>query len=419
MATLVVMALAWLCPTASYAQQESPVWFGNDNKIYSDSLTVSLITCYPGPEIYELCGHSALRVKGQGCDSVWNYGLFDFNQPNFIYRFVKGETDYMGAGYPFAHFMPGYLERGSKVVEQELNLTQTEARRLLAAMRKSALPQYRTYRYNYVKDNCATRISSMTDTTLLASVIYPDTVHYGTFRNEMRHYHKDYPWYQFGIDICLGLGIDHKITPEEEMFVPVEMMRMFGGARLSDGRRLVTRTTIINPGRDNAVLPPTPWYLTPLTFAFIVLIFAITVAVHDFRKLKVTKWAYSLWFSILGTAGLLVAFLVLFSEHEATSPNILILWLNPFQFLIGVCIWWKTVRPLASAMALYDTIAMICMFAFWPFQGQSANPAFFPLMGATLILASAYAVVQFKANKANSQTSSRPAPGVKHKQKRK
>ena len=30
-------------------------------------------------------------------DSVWNFGIFDFREPNFVYRFVKGETDYMVA----------------------------------------------------------------------------------------------------------------------------------------------------------------------------------------------------------------------------------------------------------------------------------------------------------------------------------
>ncbi len=33
----------------------------------------------------------AIRVRGDGIDSVWNYGTFDFTAPNFLYRFVKGD----------------------------------------------------------------------------------------------------------------------------------------------------------------------------------------------------------------------------------------------------------------------------------------------------------------------------------------
>ena len=55
----------------------------------------SLLTCAPGEKIYELFGHTAIRyVEGDSIDLVFNYGMFDFNSPNFIYRFVKGETDY-------------------------------------------------------------------------------------------------------------------------------------------------------------------------------------------------------------------------------------------------------------------------------------------------------------------------------------
>ena len=44
-----------------------------------DSVSVSLITCYPGPEIYKLYGHTALRVRYGEWDVMFNYGVFDFD----------------------------------------------------------------------------------------------------------------------------------------------------------------------------------------------------------------------------------------------------------------------------------------------------------------------------------------------------
>ena len=149
-------------------------------------LTVSLITCWPGTEVYELCGHEAIRVRGDGIDSVWNYGTFDFTAPNFLYRFVKGETDYMLSSCPFAFFLPEYVNANRKVAEQDLNLTQDEAKRLLGMLREEALPRNRTYRYNYVKDNCATRIVERIDQAVGARVVYSDSINYGSFRREMR-----------------------------------------------------------------------------------------------------------------------------------------------------------------------------------------------------------------------------------------
>ena len=61
-----------------------------------DSLTVSLLTCSPGTtEIYSLFGHTGLRVQTSGGgDVVFHYGVFDYDAPHFIWRFVRGETDY-------------------------------------------------------------------------------------------------------------------------------------------------------------------------------------------------------------------------------------------------------------------------------------------------------------------------------------
>lgn len=417
MAILLAMALPWLAAAApdhihsresgatTSKALNSPL-FG---EAASDSLTVSLITCFPGPEIFELCGHAALRIRGEGRDSVWNYGVFSFNEPGFIYRFVKGETDYMGIGYPFAWFLPEYEARGSEVVEQDLNLTQPEARMLLARLQESSLPENRKYRYNYVKNNCSTKLTAFIESSLPSKVVFPDTVHYGTFRNEMRSYHSNYPWYQFGIDICLGSGIDFPLSAKEEMFVPVEAMKMISGAHLSDGRPLVRATRILSPGRTDAVLPPTPWWASPLTVSSLVFLASLAIALYALWKKKFPKWVVTIWFSILGLAGLLVSFLVFFSEHEATSPNILILWLNPLQFILAFCVWWRKTQWLAISIAVADCVAMICMILFWPFQAQSANPAFFPLMGTTLLLAASYALTAFR-NREHAPLQPKPRP---------
>ena len=53
---------------------------------------VSLVTCYPGQIVYELYGHTAIRIQHGGMDKAYNFGMFSFSKPNFIYRFVKGRT---------------------------------------------------------------------------------------------------------------------------------------------------------------------------------------------------------------------------------------------------------------------------------------------------------------------------------------
>mgnify|MGYP000778096009 FL=1 len=361
-----------------------------------DSIVVSLLTAWPGPEVYQLCGHSAIRIRGAEVDSVWNYGVFNFDEPNFVYRFVKGETDYMLVGYPTMWFMPEYLSEGRKVLEQDLNLTQDEAWKLRSLLQTEALPQNRTYRYNYVKDNCATRITDRLSQATDARLIFPDTIAYGTFRREMRTFHRDYPWYQFGIDLALGSGLDRELRANEEMFVPTVMSDRYAGATLSDGRRLVSDTRQLTPDSGHATLPPTPRYLTPNFWSVICFILMAAFSVFMAWKRRILRWLYCLWFALIGLGGCVIAFLVFASDHEATSPNMLLLWLNPLQLIVAVCVWWPRAHWPVNIMAWYNIVVLGILLIIWPFQLQSANPAFFPLMGATLALSIAYAILDYK-----------------------
>lgn len=391
MTLLLVMALSWQYAVASETNNT------NRRDQISD-LTVSLITCYPGEEIYELCGHSAIRVRGEGIDSVWNFGIFDFDQPNFVYRFVKGETDYKGASYPFGWFMPEYIQTGRKVVEQDIDFTPEEAQAMLEILRTAVLPENAVYRYNYIKDNCSTRILNHMDSASNNKIIYPDSIRYGTFRNEMKNYHRSYPWYQFGIDLALGSGLDHKISTREEMFVPVELMRNAASAHFADGRPLIKATRVLNPGREDAVLPPTPWFLSPLFWAWLLTLVIAWIVVNNIINTKLYLPVYGVWFFILGLAGCLVSFLVFISVHESTSPNILIFWLNPFQFIYSFCLYSRKLRPLSLVMAYYNIIAVGVLLVISPFITQSFNPAFYPLMLSTFGLACSYAIIRVKSS---------------------
>lgn len=63
----------------------------------ADSTDVYMITCAPGNESYSIYGHTALRIaiRGSDFDMVYNWGIFDFSTPNFVYRFARGRLDYM------------------------------------------------------------------------------------------------------------------------------------------------------------------------------------------------------------------------------------------------------------------------------------------------------------------------------------
>lgn len=379
------------------AQEGAPGYLHALPAMPPDSLRVSVITCWPGQEIYELEGHEAIRVASPDFDYVWNYGTFDFQQPNFIGRFVSGQTDYMVMAYPFAWFMPEYVSRGSRVEEQELLLSKEEKQRLYANLRRNALPQNNTYRYNYVKDNCATRITAMLDTTLSRQMVFPDSAKYGTFRRVMRHYHRHYPWYQLGIDLVLGSGLDRSINRTQEMFAPVEMHDSYANAFFAGSRMPVAAPPkVLYEGKGDVTLPPTPWYLTPTAVSLAALLLSVATLLVWLRNSRLIRWWMALYFGVCGLAGCLVTYLVFFSTHEATSPNLTLVWLNPLQLVVAFGIWWRSWRVPVGVVTLYNVVAIPTLLIIWPSQSQVASLPIFVFMLTLWLLSAVYIIFALK-----------------------
>lgn len=362
---------------------------------------VSLVNFYPGSEIYELEGHSVLRLRMNGADYAVSYGTFDFDAPNFAYRYVKGETDYWVSLVPWKYFVIPYLDDGRRIVEHEIDMTAEQKARLVCLLDENLRPENKVYRYNYVLDNCATRPlgiveRALGDSIVLAAPTEGSQADGETFRSVMRRYHANYPWYQFGIDLALGAGIDRPINTREKAFAPVILDTQLDGAN-AGGRKLVSRTNVINDVPvDNAVGGPTPWYATPLFVCWAFFALTLFLCVRDFRRHRASVWFYSLVAVIFGLAGMLVWFLVMVSEHFATHPNYIMVWLNPLWIVASVLVWPHKTRRAAAWIMAAESLATFLLMICWPLIPQSANSAFWPLMLAAVLSGGTYGAIILK-----------------------
>ncbi|MDE6463163.1 MAG: DUF4105 domain-containing protein [Muribaculaceae bacterium] len=374
----------------------------DDVPLRSDT-TVWFITVGPGSQIYELEGHSAIAmVMPDGREVATNYGVFDFDAPNFVWRFVKGETDYMSVNVPLGYFTNSYAGSGRLIEAARLDLTPEQTARLAAILEHDTDPRFRTYRYNYVLDNCATRPlraveQAIGDSILLAPAPFEANSSVPvTFRNIMRHYHANYPWYQFGIDLALGSGIDRPVSRREAAFAPAELRYMLRGARVGD-RPLVAETVVIAPETAGvATEGPTPWYAGPQAVCWLVFAIALWLSVNDIRHKRTTRWFDTLLYGTFGLAGLILTFLIFVSVHEATSPNWLYVWLNPFCFIAAVLVWIKRAGRVLICYHFINFVAVIALVLAWPWIPQSANAAFVPLVAADLLRSGCYLYIHRK-----------------------
>lgn len=358
--------------------------------IAPNDTTITLVTFHPGSDIYELEGHAALHITmPYGTDIAANWGLFDFNAPNFVYRFVKGLTDYSMGIMPWSYTEAAYQGEGRRITEHVIDMTSEQKQRLLELLAKNALPENRVYRYNYVLDNCATRPLALIEKALGDSIILPqpegEAGQQKTFREMMSYYHRNYPWYQLGIDLSLGSSIDKPLTARQKTFAPAALDTQIARATVN-GKPLTKQTIVTNDvPADNAILPATPWLLTPTAIFTIVFLLIAWATYRDIRRKRPTRWVDTAIFGLVGLDGCILTFLIFVSQHYATSPNWLYFWINPLGLLVAVTVWIKKAEKLLiwSQMAIFALI--ICGICAWPFTGQHFNMALLPLLLATML----------------------------------
>ncbi|MBO4550719.1 MAG: DUF4105 domain-containing protein, partial [Bacteroidaceae bacterium] len=203
-----------------------------------DSIRVTLLTCSPGQEVYQLYGHTAIRCQqpSQGLDAVFNYGVFDMSKPHFAWHFVLGQTDYMVQPIPWSYFTIDYERRGSSITEQELNLTQSEARKLTGLLIENCEPQNCEYRYSFLYKNCTTMVRDLVEQVIVGNIQYPDTLPHLSAREILHKYTAEHPWAQEGNDLLLGAEVDTIMSEHAAMFIPENMMTAFDGAFIRNGK---------------------------------------------------------------------------------------------------------------------------------------------------------------------------------------
>lgn len=359
-----------------------------------DSLRISLLTCGAGDEIYSLFGHTALRVEDRttGRDVVYHYGVFDFDTPNFALKFALGETDYQMGMTSYKRFLSEYAWLGRSVEQQVLDLTPEEARRLADRLAENYRPENRVYRYSYFYDNCATRPRDQVEQAVEGHVDYGRDMESRatglTFRSIMRHYAEGHPWSRFGMDFCLGSKADEPVNLRETMFVPFNVRDYFATAQIAalDGtaRPLTRPTETLVPCPDTRT-PQEDQGFTPLRAAL--LLFAATAGATIYGlKRKRPLWGIdAVLFAAAGLAGIIPAFLVLFSQHPAVSPNYLLLVFHPLHLL---CLPWMLRRVSQCRRSRYMAANFTVLTLFillWAVIPQRFDLAVLPLACCLLV----------------------------------
>lgn len=363
----------------------------------TDGIRFSLLTCAPGTEIYSLFGHTAIRYENytRRIDVAFNYGMFSFNTPNFIFRFVAGETDYQLGITPYSYFEAEYAMRGSSVYQQVLNLTQSEKERLLTILENNYLPENRIYRYNYFYDNCTTRARDKIEECIEGKVVYPDSLSGKSYRSIVHEFTAGSPWDEFGIDLCLGAEADKEINKRQQMFSPFYMKYYASNAYIVDAggtrRPLILDETKIVDVEPEEVQPG--FILSPLMCGSLFLALCVVMAWGQWKTQRIW-WGWDIvLYGLQGLAGCIIAFLFFFSVHPTVGSNWLLILFNPIPLLYLPFMVYKAVKRKKDYYHVGNMVYLTLFITILPFCGQEFNLTVLPLALGLLVTSASHVLV--------------------------
>jgi hypothetical protein len=338
---------------------------------------ISLVTCAPGNELYSIFGHTAIRVfdSTNGSDVFYNYGTFDFDDPNFFAKFVRGKLDYYLSVESANDFFLTYQNERRTVTEQVLALSSQEKKSILQALLINISGNNKYYKYDFLFDNCTTRARDIIKgrSSFSQEKLVPQGT---TFRNMLYLYldSSGMCWSKLGIDILLGSKIDKPVTVEQSNFLPDYLMLAFDSSnvkhKLIEDRKVYKAFGANNVSKNN---------YQPLIVFIMLLLLMILASFSKNTFVQKIHFYSSLFFVFMsGIIGVLLLFMWFGTDHKSCSNNYNILWALPTNFVAAfIANKGVSYRKKYFRFALITTLLVL---ASWFFLPQHFNISLIPFV---------------------------------------
>ena len=350
------------------------------------SIRISVITLGQGDAVFERFGHNALRVQDPvaGTDVAYNWGMFSFDEPGFLRRFLRGDTRYWVEAIPTPWLLDHYARGDRRTEEQVLALTPEQAARVASLAAVYAREENKFYRYDYFLDNCSTRVRDILDVVLggalerrFAAIRTP-----WTYRSEAVRLTEPSPWAQVGGDIALGPRADVPMTAWESMFIPMRLRDHLRDVTVpgADGRPipLVMEERVLYEARrapeatERRGLVLGAW--GPILAVWMLLLTPWSALTRRRTRVPAAVMA-ALWYGATGVLGIALAGMWVGSAHVFWYDNLNLLLLSPIGVVAAIPVAGAILRGQLTRLGRLLLVVMIAQVALAlliaPFVAQS------------------------------------------------
>ncbi len=347
----------------------------------SCNFKISLLTCSPGAELYSTFGHSALRVTNtvSGEDVVYNYGTFNFDEPGFYTKFIRGKLLYYLSTTDFPSFAESYRQENRSMTEQVMNLNCKEKKEVMQFLAINILPGNRAYKYDFLFDNCTTRLRDLAEKfaekpVTVTKIVPPDS----RFR-ELIHIYLDsnqQHWSKLGIDLLLGSRTDAVMSNREAMFLPDYLLMGFDSLNAGTKKLVLEKKVLfqspIEPAKNNILNLPV--FYSSILF---LLVFFLGFSKKDSVRNVLKNFDAMLMF-IVGLLGSLMLFMWFGTDHVMCSDNYNLLWAWPSHVIVAFFL--NRNKSWVSKYLIAMIIVYILVLIMWIFIPQQLNVTVIPIL---------------------------------------
>ena len=362
--------------------------FSFSNEQDFDRYSISILTVSPGKDLVDAFGHSGIRVidRELNYDVVFNFGIYDFQAPNFYSNFVKGRPIYSLGINNYNSFISNYKNQNRAVVEHKILISNNKKDNVIQLLIENSKQENKFYIYDYFDDNCSTKVADLFIENFKDefnnSEINLSNKSKDSYRSLIYQMISKNSWGSLGIDICLGSFIDQDLNYRQAFFLPLEFGKFLDTLESANPQIIESELVLesLETTEDSHLNLTSPMFIL-----FIISILIVLITFRDFQNNKQTKVLDILLISITSMIGLLISYLWFFSDHLAASQNYNILWASPLNILLFTDLFTSKKRKWVLGYLKFIFIMLLLMICHWILSVQTFNITLFSFIFALLI----------------------------------
>ena len=350
-----------------------PPWEAGLSK--GEDLDVEIYTFGPGPSLEEWWGHIGLKFRDNRLkyEIMYNWGMFSFDE-QLIRNFITGRLRFWIGAEPVLPTVSFYRRQGRVIHAIPLQLTPEQKIKLAGIVATNMRPENREYDYEYIRDNCSTRIRDLVNILQDGTLAKTAKGQKGkdTFRGHINKVTANSLGMNLLINFLLGPSVDAHNSRWDDMFLPGELEEYFveQQTKLFDKKGSASITgpvRVINQGKLD--YPKFPILYFPWDIGASLLI-SLAIILNTSLRTKLPRTAKALLVLetrivafVLGSVGTFLLFFNLFTWHTYTFWNENLFFGNPLTLALVPLAIVSLSKNLWAQKWTYRTLTLLCGLA--------------------------------------------------------